>query len=89
MLEYGEGRGFVNSNRELKIHFEQESFWIKVIAVNNDKTKVIGVLMNNLLDTDIYIWGTIVMAEEINPNELFEMKGIVGEITNSSDWSLL
>jgi len=42
-----------------------------------------------LLGQTIYVWGTIVMAEEINPNELFEMKGIVGEITNSSDWSLL
>jgi hypothetical protein len=89
MITYGEERGSINKYNELKIHYMKESFWIKVIATNSDRTQVIGILMNSLLDSKKFVWGTMVIAKEINPNELCEMIKVIHRIPNNEKWGII
>jgi len=89
MIEYGEDRGYINSNKELKVHYKRESFWIKVVALNKDNTKVIGILMNSLLGDELYVWGTMVLAEETDSNNLCEVQYIVDCIPNTEEWKII
>jgi len=87
MITFGNERGSINENGSLKIHYLNESFWIKVIAINRDHNQVIGVLSNNLLCG--YKWGLFVLAVEKNPSELLEMVSVVDSVPNTEEWSLI
>jgi hypothetical protein len=87
MITFANQRGSIDDDHNLKIHYLNESFWVKVVAINKDHNKVIGVLMNNLLCG--IKWGSLVLAQEDNPSQLLEMKRIVHSVPNTEEWSIL
>jgi hypothetical protein len=89
MIKYSEDRGQLNKDNIMKVHYNQESFWIKVVAVDRDFNKVIGILMNSLLDNEVMTWGTMVMAQEIDTSQLCEVQYVVDSIPNNDIWTII
>jgi len=89
MIKYGEERGLINKDNVMKVHYNKESFWIKVVAVDRDYHQVIGILMNSLLDNEVMTWGTLVLVEEINTSQLCEVQYAVDCIPNNELWTIL
>ena len=89
MIKYGEERGYINKDNLMKVHYDKESFWIKVIAIDRDAHQVIGILMNSLLDNELMIWGSIVLAEEIDVDKLCEVQYKVDCVPNTEIWTIL
>lgn len=84
----GKERGFIDPTGHLKVLLKNEGVWIKVIAISNNKKKVIGVLQNQPFGVPGYGWGDLVLAQEKNPKQLADVIKKVSGIPGTG-WSIL
>jgi hypothetical protein len=87
-IEKGKERGFLNIGKTMKVLLGDEGIWVKVIAMHNDRTKAVGILMNKPF-ADGYDWGDFVRIEEVNPQHLAQIVGHSSKIPNSTYWRLI
>lgn len=87
MLKYGEGRGDISNDGDLKVLLPQEAIWVKVIALHTDMKEAVGILINVPVNED-YNWGQMVHIKEINPSELC-VASKINNVPNGEGWSIL
>jgi hypothetical protein len=89
VIKSGTQRGEIDSSGHLKVLLFNEGIFIKVIAISNNRKKVIGTLANNSFEYPSYKWGTLVLAVERNSEQLAKITKKINAIPNTPEWSYI
>lgn len=89
MINFGKGRGDIDSSGHIKVLLNDEGIFMKVIAISKNRKKIIGTLANDTFSINNYKWGDLVLAEEKNSKEIPHMIKKVSSVPNTSEWTLI
>ena len=87
-FEYGTGRGYVDKDKNMKIHCGNEAVWVRLLAVHENNKYGIGIMMNSMFSGQ-YKWGTLVKIEDSDPSLLAKITNKVTKIPCTKCWELI